>query len=235
MQNKGAGLILYLKPIRDNDLYIKILSANDIVLSGLVYGGQSLKKRSTYQPGYFIEFNQLQKNYNSINLFNGEIISPFIVNIYYDKFKSFSLLAILSILNESIYEGSITNGLFLSVKNLINFINENKNWFLSFCEWLLYYLKLLGYEIDYNNHLDLKYYNLNSLSFQKIRTNSNSILFPHQLLRRNGKITYESVKSLFIIFETVYKKSHLTHLNNTVSANYLNFKFLILEELKKNK
>ena len=117
MQNKGAGLILYLKPIRDNDLYIKILSANDIVLSGLVYGGQSLKKRSTYQPGYFIEFNQLQKNYNSINLFNGEIISPFIVNIYYDKFKSFSLLAILSILNESIYEGSITNGLFLSVKN----------------------------------------------------------------------------------------------------------------------
>ena len=56
--------------IKDNDLYIKVLSANDVVLSGLVYGGNSSKKRLTYQLGYLIEFNQLRKNSNSLNSIN---------------------------------------------------------------------------------------------------------------------------------------------------------------------
>ena len=44
MQNKLKGLIFYTKNIKDNDLYIKILSSNDYVNSGIVYGGNSSKK-----------------------------------------------------------------------------------------------------------------------------------------------------------------------------------------------
>jgi len=234
MQSKNLGLILYLKPIKDNDLYIKILSANDKVLSGLVYGGLSSKKKSIYQLGYFIEFNQLQKNINSVNSINGEIVRPFIADIYNDKFKSFSLLAIISILNEAIYDEVIINGLFESVQKLINLIIINKNWLSSFCEWLLYFLKLLGYGIDYKN-MDMKYFNLHSLTFENKYNNSKSILFPKQLLNKNAILTYESVKLLFMIFETVFKKNHLNNYNKLMPTNYLNFKFLILKELKKNK
>ena len=231
MQSKNLGIILYVKPIKDNDLYIKILSANDKIVSGLVYGGNSSKKRLTYQPGFFIKFNQLQKHPNSASSINGEIVSPYIGSICNDKFKSFSLLAIISILNESIYEEVIINGLFVSVKNLIRLIIINQHWLTSFCEWLLYFLKLLGYEIDYNNQNDVKYFNLNSLNFQKIHIN-NSILFPYDLFRRNGGITYESVKSFFIIFETVFKENHLNKFNDEMPVNYLNFKILILKKLK---
>ena len=45
MQNKLKGLIFYTKNIKDNDLYIKILSSNDYVNSGIVYGGNSSKKK----------------------------------------------------------------------------------------------------------------------------------------------------------------------------------------------
>ena len=45
MQNKNIGLILIVKPVKDNDLYIKILSANDVIFSSIVYGGNSSKKR----------------------------------------------------------------------------------------------------------------------------------------------------------------------------------------------
>ena len=232
MQSKNLGLILYLKPIKDNDLYVKILSSNDKILSGLVYGGLSSKKKSTYQLGYFIEFNQLQKNSNSVSSINGEIASPFIADIYNNKFKSFSLLAIISILNEAIYDEAIIHGLFESVKKLINLININKNWLSSFCKWLLYFLELLGYGIDYKN-ADMKYFNLHSLTFESKYNNSNSILFPNELLNENSILTYESVKSLFIIFETVFKTSHLNNYNKLMPKNYLNFKFLILKELKK--
>ena len=44
MQNKSLGFILYTKIIKDNDLYIKILSNDDKIVSGLVYGGNSSKK-----------------------------------------------------------------------------------------------------------------------------------------------------------------------------------------------
>ena len=44
MQNKLKGIIFYTKNIKDNDLFIKILSSNDYVNSGMVYGGNSSKK-----------------------------------------------------------------------------------------------------------------------------------------------------------------------------------------------
>ena len=44
MQSKYQGFIIYSKLIKDNDLFIKVLSSNDQVLSGLVYGGNSSKK-----------------------------------------------------------------------------------------------------------------------------------------------------------------------------------------------
>ena len=63
MQNKNIGLILIVKPVKDNDLYIKILSANDVIFSSIVYGGNSSKKRLIYQPGYFISYNYFQKTF----------------------------------------------------------------------------------------------------------------------------------------------------------------------------
>ena len=65
MQNKLKGLIFYTKNIKDNDLYLKILSSNDYVNSGIVYGGNSSKKKAIYQKGYFIDFIYKKKNENS--------------------------------------------------------------------------------------------------------------------------------------------------------------------------
>ena len=46
-------------------------------------------------------------------------------------------------LNESIYEGVKINGLFTSVKELIQFICNNQHWLSHYCDRLLYYLKIL--------------------------------------------------------------------------------------------
>ena len=45
MLNKKIGIIIYTKLIKDNDLYIKIFSDNDDIVTGIVYGGNSSKKR----------------------------------------------------------------------------------------------------------------------------------------------------------------------------------------------
>ena len=65
MQSKNLGILIYTKPIKDFDLFIKVLSSNDIIINGIVYGGNSSKKKIIYQPGYFIEYIQFQKNIRS--------------------------------------------------------------------------------------------------------------------------------------------------------------------------
>ena len=99
MINKDKGIIIYLKKIKDNDLFLKILSKKDNIISGMVYGGNSSKKKSIYQIGHFVEYNIFLKNLNNPPSINAEIIQPFTSNFLQDKFKSFTLLSTISLLN----------------------------------------------------------------------------------------------------------------------------------------
>ena len=90
MININEGIIVFLKKIKDYDLYIRILSSNDELISGIVYGGNSSKKKLIYQVGYFIEYSILQKNKNNLPTFNAEITKPFIGPIIIDQFKSYT-------------------------------------------------------------------------------------------------------------------------------------------------
>jgi len=56
MTDKFKGIIYYSKNIKDNDLFVKILSSKDEINQGIVYGGNSSKKKLTYQKGYFINY-----------------------------------------------------------------------------------------------------------------------------------------------------------------------------------
>ena len=44
MIEKEEGVIVFLKKIKDNDIFIRILSNKDELISGMVYGGNSSKK-----------------------------------------------------------------------------------------------------------------------------------------------------------------------------------------------
>ena len=230
MQSKNSGLVINTKKIKENDLYIKILSKNDEIISGIVFGGNSLKKRSIYQQGNFIDFNLIQKGKNNIKSFNGDIIYPFIANIYNDKYKTFSILSIISILNKSLYEGIKVSGLYSSLNILINIIYDNKHWLKDYCMWLMYYLKILGYEIDYKDHKN-KYFNLNTLNFQK-NNYDNTIEFPYKLFNKDNYINYESVRSLFMIFEVIFMNNVLDNSLDKMPLNFKNFKNVILKKLK---
>ena len=63
MINKDEGIIIFSKKIKDNDLFIKVLSSKDKVVSGIVYGGNSSKKKSIYLIGNFIDYSLFQKKY----------------------------------------------------------------------------------------------------------------------------------------------------------------------------
>ena len=230
MKNKFKGLILYKKIIKDNDIYIKILASNDQIITGIVYGGNSSKKKLIYQSGFFIDFMINRKNENFPLTINAEISKPFLSNIINDKYKLNALLSILSLIKLSITEGQHIKGFYIGVEDILLKIIFQNHWIVFYCEWLFYLLQLIGYQIDYKKNNDKRFFDLVNQNFT-YESNENSIIFPHDLFFDNQKITKNNINSVFDLFESVFTKNHLDNINNRMPFNFLNFKQIILKRL----
>mgnify|MGYP002843660294 CR=1 FL=1 len=86
MQTKNFGILLYRKVIKENDLFVKILSKDDKLVTGIVYGGNSSKKKNIYQIGYYLNLNLVRRNSNS----------PFTINAEIDKLRIKSSTSLMS-------------------------------------------------------------------------------------------------------------------------------------------
>ena len=231
MKNKFKGIIFYSKKVKDNDLYIKILSSNDEINSGLVYGGNSSKKKSIYQNGYFVDYTINQKSKNAPPVLNAEISTPFLGNLINDKYKLSAILSILSLIKISIVEGQNIKGYYIAIENLIINIVNNNRWINFYCEWLFNLLKLIGYQIDYKNNYEKKYYDLVNQVFL-YHSDINTIQFPHNFFLNNQNLTFNNINSIFIIFESIFSKNHLDNTYHKMPLNFLHFKKIILNRLK---
>ena len=232
IEKKVLGILLFNKISSDNNLFLKLLTENDEIITGLSFGGKKKKKKNIYQIGYFLSLNIRNKNNNFPNSINAELSKPYYNNIFNDKYKLHCLLAIVSLLNVSIIEGQKVNGLFNLSKQIIETITNNEKWIIDFLQFLFNLLKIIGYEIDFNSNLLNHYFNLDTLQFED-NSSFKSVKFPHNLLLKKEKIDYENAFAFFKIFETILQSYHLNNMNLPVPVNYLNFKKKILDFLRK--
>ena len=232
MQKKIKGILLFSKVHKENDLYIKFLSNDDELVSGIVYGGLSKKKNNLYQLGFFLDFNIFIKT-NKVTSINAELTAPYMSQIINDKFKLHCLLSTISIINLSILEGQKVNNIFKYSENFFKILTNNKQWLISHLNYLLDLLKLIGYDIDHLNNFNKTFFDLEKLNFLNDMNNS-SIEFPHKLLSSNNvyKKNHDEILNFFKIFETVFEKNHLLNINLYLPNHYHLFKKLLLEKLK---
>tara|TARA_B110000438_G_C15731174_1_gene614274 strand:- start:134 stop:826 length:693 start_codon:yes stop_codon:yes gene_type:complete len=228
---KYQGIIVYSKKIKDNDLFLKILSKEDQIHTGMVYGGNSSKKKLIYQNGYFIDYTIVKKNINSPPLINAEISYPYLSNIIDNKYKLNALLSILSLINISILEGQTIKGFYISVLSIILHIIEKDSWIIFYCEWLFHLLKLIGYQVDYEKNIIKNNYDLVMQEFIS-DISHNSINFPHIVFNQKKGLNFKNINSIFIIFESIFTKNHLDNMNYKMPTTFLEFKKIILKELR---
>ena len=230
---KDRGILLFSKISSENNLYLKILTEKDEIITGLSFGGSSKKKKNIYQIGYFLNVIIKNKNKNFPNSISAELSQPFYHNIFIDKYKLHGLLAIISLLNISIIEGQKVDGLFKLSENVINIIANEKKWIVNFFLFLLNLLKLIGYDIDYQKNISNKYLNLDNLQFESLNS-PKSIKFPHQLLNKENEINLDNAISFFKVFEIILQNHHLNNMNLNIPISYFKFKKIILDFLTKN-
>jgi len=231
MTDKLEGIIFFSKNIKDNNLFIKILSSKDEVNQGIVYGGNSSKKKLIYQKGYFINYSINKKYQNSPSSILAEISKPYLSKIIDDKYKLYALLSILSLINISIVEGQIIKGFYNSVYKLILIIINEKRWIIFYCEWLFTLLQLIGYQIDYKKYTENNYYDVENQNFLS-QPNTNTIEFPHNLFNNSKKLSFKNLSAVFTIFESIFAKYHLDNMNYRMPIHFINCKKIILNTLK---
>ena len=231
MQKKIKGILLFKKIHKENDLYIKILSDTDELISGIVYGGLSKKKRNIFQNGFFLSFviNYILNKPPSIS---AELTQPYISSILNNKYKLNCLLSIISLLNTAIIEGQKINNIFSFTKDFLNFMIVNDKWLIEYIKYLFNLLKIIGYDIDHNSLLNNSYFDTKTLEFKKTYSES-CIFFSHELLNNKiiTKSNFNEVSNFLRIFEIVFEKNHLSNFNLQLPNQYQLFKKLIIDNI----
>ena len=232
MQKKYKGLLIFTKIHKENDLFIKFLSDTDEIITGIVYGGLSKKKKNILQPGFFLNFSVLNISSKppSITI---ELVPPYISPIINDKYKINCLLSVISLLNISIIEGQKITKIYQSSEIFLKRLIDQKRWIIDYFRYLLNLLKIIGYEINYLENKKMTYFDLNNLNFTNLKSYT-TIPFPHKLFNDNNKyiINQTEINNLFKIFETVYIQNHLSNINLYLPNHYQLFKKIIINYLK---
>lgn len=231
IQKKYKGILIFSKIHKENDLFIKFLSESDEVISGIVYGGQSKKKRNIFQVGFYLNFT-INSKINKPNSINAELREPFITNILFDKYKLSCLINLSSLINLSIIEGQILNNIYTTVDDFLLILFNKKKWLNKYFIFLFELLKIIGYQIDLSKTESNKYFNLDSLEFTDINSKF-CVKFPYFFLH-NNKPDINSINMIFKIFENVFIKHHLSNFNLQLPNQYHLFKKLIVERIQQN-
>ena len=231
MQKKYKGILLNTKIYKENDLLVKILSNTDELISGIVYGGQSKKKRSIFQVGFYLNF-EVSMKLNKPASINAELCQPYISSIINDKYKIYSLLCVTSLINLSIIEGQKVKNIYEILNDFVFKMYSKKKWLIYYFIFLFKLLKTIGYEIDYLNNKKNVYFDLKNIEFVKFPSNS-TIKFPYDSFNENKiKIDIIEINQIFKIFELIFTKYHLSNFNLRLPNHYQLFKKLILDRIK---
>ena len=233
IEYKERGILIFSKISSENNLYLKILTQKDEIITGLSFGGSTKKKKNIFQIGYFLNLVIKNKNKNFPNSISAELSKPYYHNIFNDKYKLHGLLALVSLLNISIIEGQKVSGLFNLSENIVKILANEKKWIINYFIFLLNLLKIIGYDIDYQKNTSKVYLNLDSLQFSNLSI-AKSLKFPHKLLNSTNDINLENANSFFKVFEIILQNHHLNNMNLNIPTNYFKFKKIILNFLIKN-
>ena len=129
--SKTTGILLFTKISSENNLYLKILTENDEIITGICFAGATRKKKY-FSNWIFLNLDIKTKNANYPKNISGELSKPYIYNIFEDKYKLNCLLSIVSLLNLSIIEGQKIRGIYKTTHKIINLISEKDNWLIDY-------------------------------------------------------------------------------------------------------
>ncbi len=192
MKFQDKGFLISKNKYSENSAIAEFFTENNGKVSGIIFGATSNKVKNFLLIGnhFSLQFNS--KSQNKTGYFKIEIEKIFTPHFLNEKIKlncivySLNLIKILTVENQS--NKNIYNQFFKLFELL-----RDKNWIKNYIFWELEIIKLVGYDINFND-----YVNINNLKSGQmyIKTLDGSKEIPTFLIKNdNDQINYDELKN----------------------------------------
>ena len=177
-----TGFLLSKNRYNENSLIVEIFTKNHGKISGIIFGGTSKKVKNYLQIGncLFVSFNS--KSDNRIGYFKIEILKA-LSPIYFDNQKKLSCISsamnLVKILTAEAQKNLLVHNL---IENFYIILNKD-NWIKNYIFWELELLKILGYDLEFNNLVEKKIIN-NKLQYIS-KSSLEKKIVPNFLVEKN--------------------------------------------------
>ena len=218
MKFEDTWFILSKNKYNENSVIADFFTENNGKVSGIIFGATSVKIKSFLFIGnkFNIQFNS--KNQNRAGYFKVEIEKIYTPYFLDDKLKLSCILYSLNLIKILTVENQSNKNIYDQFFKLYQILN-NENWIKNFIFWELEIIKLVGYDINFTDYIDL-----NELKKNKsyVSTFDGSKEIPSFLVNKNNeKINNSELKDGLKIVGDFLNKSVLipNNINFPLSRN----------------
>tara|TARA_B100000674_G_scaffold241187_1_gene198353 strand:- start:42 stop:716 length:675 start_codon:yes stop_codon:yes gene_type:complete len=206
MKFEDKGFLISKNKYNENSAIAEFYTKNNGKVSGIIFGATSVKIKNFLFIGnqFNVQFNS--KNQNKAGYFKVEIEKIFTPYYLDNKIKLNCILYAMNLIKILTVENQANKNIYNQFFSLFKFLNED-NWIKNFVFWELEVIKLVGYDINFSNYVDVNKLNDNN---SYISTLDGSRQIPSFLLKKdNSKTNINELKNGFKIVGDFLSKSIL--------------------------
>ena len=219
------GFLLSKTKYNENSLIVEIYTKDHGKIPGIIFGGTSKKIKNYLQIGNKLHVNFNSKSDTKIGYFKIEIeeaLAPF----YFDDNQKLSCISSAVSLIKLLSPEYQKNQYIYSLMNDFFLLLKSDTWIKNYIFWELELLKVVGYELKFENLVDKKMVGNELIYFSKSITDKKIV--PNFLIDKTSDI--ESISSLLdglkiigdYLDKTILKPNNLNHpLNRSHFINTL--------------
>ena len=181
MKFEDKGFLIYKNKYSENSVIAEFFTKNNGKVSGIIFGATSTKIKNFLFIGN--EFNVVfnAKNNSRAGYFKLEIEKIYTPHFLDNKIKLNCILYSLNLIKILTVENQSNKNIYNQFYKLYEILS-NENWIKNFIFWELEIIKLVGYDINFNDYV-VKNKSQNNLSY--VQTFDGSKKIPSFLLKND--------------------------------------------------
>jgi len=191
MNWKDSGYFLSKNQYNENSVIVEIFTKKHGKISGIIFGGSSKKVKNYLQVGNKLHLNFSSKNDSRLGYIKVEIdkvLTPF----YFDNNEKLAcIVSAMNLVKLLTVESQENINIYILINNFFLLLKKN-DWLKDFVFWELQLLKLIGYDLELKNIVDVEIVNGQKQFF--VQRNNEKKLIPNFLIEtESNKIDKKSV------------------------------------------
>jgi len=153
MKFEDKGFLISKNKYNENSVIAEFFSENYGKVTGLIFGATSTKIKNFLLIGNLFNIQFISKNQNRAGYFKVEIEKIFTPYYLDDKIKLNCIIYSLNLVKLLTVENQSNKKIYTKLFNLFDLLNKN-DWIKNFIFWELEIIKLVGYDINFNDYVD---------------------------------------------------------------------------------